>query len=1049
MFRVKLSFKKSIRATIKRNYTFKRSMSRTRVLTIRDSQLSRLPRRRFFWNAKKKEEAVTEAKKKEEAVTEEVKEVNEVKTESSAEVVEESASKSNEENLPAAKEKPYMKVKKALVLPSSRPLLTGVMEPFIIKDKQTVKYLHEISKQTPHDDIFVGVFMEMETSGLSTTMDHEEQDTDEEENEQSFEKPAAPVKSEIENGPTANFYPVGCLAQIASMATTQDGKSLQILACGLKRIEITSVKKNLPLLCEISHLKDNKISDKEKIAALYQQIRKHIHDLMRSKNSQIFAQRYKYFSSMMSNPEDVMSLADIAAYCCSSEKEVLQRILESKDPQERMTLVLEELEREKRVSKAIGDVNKEVEEKLKKFQREAILKEHLKKIKKELGMEKDEKQTLTQKYRARLEGKTVPENIMETIEEELSKFSTLETASSEFGVTRNYLDWLTIMPYGVYSEEIFNLKAAKEVLEADHYGMEDVKDRILEFIAVGKLKGGTAQGKIICLTGPPGVGKTSIGKSIARSVGREFHRFSVGGVGDISEIKGHRRTYVGAMPGKFAQALKRTGKENPLILIDEIDKVGSSHGKGEVSAALLEVLDPNQNESFLDHYLDVPLDLSKILFICTANDKSLIPGPLADRMEFVDLRGYILEEKLEIAKQYLVPKAIALSGLETKNIDLQESAITHLIRWYCREAGVRNLEKHIEKVYRKGAKELVEKIEILEIEMKEREAAREREAAAAAAEESFSAAAEKSLINEDIAEEIVIDVIDAKTETETGETIATMENIENTEVEEVITAKDPEETEEVIEPYNHEDFVESKEEIEIKATKKIETEAMKEILDGENVLVINSDNLEKYVGQPIFVSDRLYERTPVGTVMGLAYTSMGGTTLYVESAGVSYEKDKGGSHKLTGRLGETMSESAQIAYSFARAFMTKHYPENRFFQDYNIHTSVIEAATPKDGPSAGVTLATSLLSLALDKPVKNNVGMTGELSLTGRVLRIGGLREKVVAAKRSGCNTLFFPAENRKDWNELPDFVRAEIEVHFIANYKDLFDIVLGYTDLE
>jgi len=740
----------------------------------------------------------------------------------------------------------------------------------------------------------------------------------------------------------------------------------------------------------VKHLQDSK-SDKETVTALYQQIQKGISELKDSAQGDMFRKRFEYYTNYNYDRDNVVTQCDIAAYSLTSiEKEALQTILDELNIEERLKLILEEIIREQRVQKVMGDMQSEVEKKLHDVHREHILKEHLKKIKKELGMEKDEKSTLTGRFRERLEGKDVPKANMDVIEEELNKLSTLESASSEFNVTRNYLDWLTIMPYGVRSEEIFNLKKATVILDEDHYGMEDVKDRILEFIAVGKMKQSTSQGKIICLVGPPGVGKTSIGKSIARALGRKFYRFSVGGLGDISEIKGHRRTYVGAMPGKFVQALKRTEVENPLILIDEIDKLGSaSHGRGDASSSLLEALDPNQNDSFMDHYLDVPLDLSKILFICTANDKGLIPGPLADRMEFVDLSGYLLQEKMEIGKRYLIQKAQETTGLPHQ-VRVEDSAMENLIRWYCREAGVRNLEKHIERIYRKCARKVAEGIE------KDEE------------------------------------------ENPPVEEVKLPDSIEEHPAEPQVVIIEP--SGEELDPKMETSEVDA----ELNSFELVEEEETEPVPPPEPSLIITADNLEEYVGKPVFSSDRLYESTPIGTTMGLAYTSMGGTTLYVECAATSFDEGKGGSLKCTGRLGETMNESAQIAYSHANAFLTRNFPDNTYFKDHNIHLSVIEAATPKDGPSAGVTIVTSLLSLALDRPVLSNFALTGEVSLTGRVLKIGGVREKLVAAKRSGAEILCFPAENRKDYEELPEYVKEGVTVHFVENYQEVFDIALA-----
>jgi Lon-like ATP-dependent protease len=466
---------------------------------------------------------------------------------------------------------------------------------------------------------------------------------------------------------------------------------------------------------------------------------------------------------------------------------------------------------------------------------------------------------------------------------------------------------------------VLDTKKARKVLDEDHFGMEDVKQRILEFIAVGKLSKGI-QGKIICFVGPPGVGKTSIGKSIAKSLNREFFRFSVGGLWDTAELKGHRRTYIGAMPGKLIQAMKQVKVSNPVILIDEIDKVGRSGHHGDPTSAMLEILDPEQNKSFLDHYLDVGFDLSRVLFICTANTKDTIPGPLLDRMEVINVSGYVLDEKMNIAGKYLIPTARDQSGLKEKQVEIKKDALKNLIGDYCREAGVRNLQKQIEKIFRKAALKIAE---------------------------------------------------------------------------------------------------------------------------GESgKITIGHKDLQKFVGKPTFNSDRYYENTPVGVVMGLAYTPLGGATLYIETI-VDKLQGKPGLHK-TGQMGDVMKESTDIAYSFAKSFVEEVSAGNRFFEQASLHMHIPEGATPKDGPSAGCTMTTSLLSLALNKPARKDLAMTGELTLTGKVLPIGGVKEKTIAAKRSGVKHIIFPKDNQKDFEELPKNVTEGLNVHYANHYRDVFEIAFG-----
>ncbi|XP_025829342.1 lon protease homolog, mitochondrial-like [Agrilus planipennis] len=458
------------------------------------------------------------------------------------------------------------------------------------------------------------------------------------------------------------------------------------------------------LMVEVENIIHNKFRQNEEVKALTQEVIKTIRDIIslnplyRDSLQQMMHQGQR----VVDNP---VYLSDLGAALTAAEPHELQEVLEELDIPKRLMLTLSLLKKEYELSKLQQKIGREVEEKVKQHHRKYILQEQLKVIKKELGLEKEDKDAIAEKFKERIKNKTLPKAVQTVIEEELSKLSFLENHSSEFNVTRNYLDWLTSIPWGVRTEENLNIERAKEILEEDHYGMEDIKKRILEFIAVSQLKGST-QGKILCFHGPPGVGKTSIARSIARALNREYFRFSVGGMTDVAEIKGHRRTYVGAMPGKVIQCLKKTRTENPLVLIDEVDKIGKGY-QGDPSSALLELLDPEQNANFLDHYLDVPVDLSKILFICTANVTETIPEPLRDRMEMIEMSGYVAEEKLAIAKQYLVPQAMKDSGLKDSNIKIDDSALTLLIKNYCRESGVRNLQKHIEKVVRKVAYKIV------------------------------------------------------------------------------------------------------------------------------------------------------------------------------------------------------------------------------------------------------------------------------------------------------------------------------------------------------
>lgn len=674
--------------------------------------------------------------------------------------------------------------------------------------------------------------------------------------------------------------------------------------------------------------------------------------------------------------EEPAKLADFAAAVSAGEVAELQDVLETTNIEERLQKALMVLKKEVMNAQLQSKINKDVERSISKRQREYFLMEQMKGIRRELGIESDGKDKMVEKFREKGLKLAMPEAVKKVFDEELNKLAHLEPAASEFNVTRNYLDWLTQIPWGQLSAENFGIKNAMTVLDEDHHGLKDVKDRILEFIAVGKLRG-TVEGKILCFVGPPGVGKTSIGKSIARALNRQYYRFSVGGLADVAEIKGHRRTYVGALPGRIIQALKKCQTENPLILIDEIDKLGRGH-QGDPASALLELLDPEQNNSFLDQYLDVPVDLSKVLFVCTANMTDTIPRPLLDRMEVIQLSGYVADEKMAIAERYLGPAAKELAGLKDVDVNVNKEAIEELIKSYCRESGVRNLKKQIEKVYRKAALKIVQ--DLGETVLPESEALTE---------EGKKALSESEKDKSDVKE--------------------TSENIE-----------------------------------------KETTEKPRISLNVPDTVHVSIDrtNLKDYVGPPVFTSDRLYDVTPPGVAMGLAWTQMGGAALYVESILESaLGPDSRPGLATTGNLRAVMKESTTIAYSFAKSVMAKQFPDNHFFDKAKIHLHCPEGAVQKDGPSAGITMATSLLSLALDRKIDPTIAMTGELTVTGKVLRIGGLREKTVAARRAGSRMIIFPDDNVSDWLELPQNIKEGIEGRPAKWYSDVFDLV--FPDLD
>jgi ATP-dependent Lon protease len=725
-----------------------------------------------------------------------------------------------------------------------------------------------------------------------------------------------------------DLHKVGVLARILRIIPVEQGGA-QIVVNMEQRFSIVEPVKGKYLKAKIAiHADEERFTDEIKAYSI--SIISTIKELL--KLNPLFKEELQIFLGH-SDFTEPGRLADFAVALTTAGRDELQEVLEEFDLRKRIDKALNLLRKELDLSRLQSSINQKIELNISKSQREFFLREQLKQIKRELGLEKDEKTADTEIFTARLKEREVPADAKKTIEEEINKLNSLESTSAEYSVCRNYIDWLTIVPWGIFSAEEHNLKKAHEVLEEDHYGLKDLKERILEFISVGKLSGGL-KGSILCLVGPPGVGKTSIGRSIARALGRKFYRFSVGGMHDEAEIKGHRRTYVGAMPGKMIQALKQVQTMNPVIMLDEVDKIGQSF-HGDPASALLEVLDPEQNTQFLDHYLDVRCDLSNVLFICTANILDTIPEPLKDRMETLRLSGYIMEEKVQIAKQYLIPRNRTAMGLKTSQVQFSDAALRALINGYARESGVRGLENQIKRVMRKVAVRLVEHQEAK---------GRKRKPLAPAR--------------------------------------------------------------------------------------------------------LTPSNLKDYLGQPQFTSDRYYMRTPVGVTMGLAWTAYGGATLYVEAVRVPGEKTE---MILTGQAGDVMVESSQIAWSYLNSALPRYVTGRKFFEKSQVHLHIPEGATPKDGPSAGITMTTSLLSLLTGEPVANDVAMTGELTLTGRILPIGGVREKVIAARRAKVNQLIFPKENERDYEELPEYIRSGLTVHFVDHYDEVVPIVFpkGFKQLE
>ncbi len=709
----------------------------------------------------------------------------------------------------------------------------------------------------------------------------------------------------------SDLYEVGTLFQVMRIVPVAPG-TVQVLGRGISRFE----KKKLILVkpslrWEVNYRQDSKEKPGADLKAYMMAISGEIKELL--KLNPLFQEQVNMVVAQL-NYDAPGHTMDVISNLLNGDSETLQALLETYDLHERAKMLLRIIKEELEVARIQNRINKQIEEKISKQQREFFLREQLKAIKKELGMEKEDNESEAEKLEKKLADKDLPEEILKTVQQELDKLKTLNVQSPEFTVTRNYLETIADLPWGHYSEDNHDIHKARAILDQDHYGLDEVKDRILEFLST-VIKRGKIAGSILCLVGPPGVGKTSIGKSVAHALDRKFFRFSVGGMRDEAEIKGHRRTYIGAMPGKFIQALKRVGTSNPVIMLDEIDKIGTSF-RGDPASALLEVLDPEQNNAFLDHYLDLPYDLSNVLFITTANQLDTIPGPLLDRMEIIRLAGYVTEEKIEIARQYLIPKQLEEHGFEEDEIHFTEDAIRSIINNYAREAGVRNLEKQIRKIIRKIA--------------------------------------------------------------------------------------------------------------------------LKQAEEHELQFEVDQPEVEAYLGKPVFKPEKLYNKDVVGVALGLAYTSMGGATLYIEANGL---RSKSPGFKQTGQLGNVMKESAEIAYSYVRSLVCEQKEYQRYFDEHVIHLHVPAGATPKDGPSAGITMALALYSLATGKPIRNELAMTGELTLTGKVLPIGGVKEKTLAARRVGITEIILPIENRRDFEDLPDYIREGITVHYADYFQDVLEV--------
>lgn len=719
-------------------------------------------------------------------------------------------------------------------------------------------------------------------------------------------------EAEIDVPTPDDFYHVGTICKIKQMLKLP-GDTVRVLVEGISRAKIKEIvddeKGFSSTLEEIIYDEDLLKEDKE------------VEALMRN----VFDSFEEYINiSNRISPEILLTLSDIddaSRYVDTIASNMFlkplqkQEVLEIFDPKERLEKVYKILLEELDILKIEKKISLRVKKQVNRVQKEYYLKEQLKAIHKELG-EDEETTDDIEEYKKQLKNIKVKKEIKEKISKEINRLSKMSSSSAESGVIRNYLDTIFALPWNKESKDKMDLKESAKILDEDHYGLDKVKERILEYLAIRTLSN-SMKGPIVCLVGPPGVGKTSIAKSIAKSLNRKFVRVSLGGVRDESEIRGHRRTYVGAIPGRIINAMKEAKTKNPVFLFDEIDKMASDF-RGDPASAMLETLDPEQNKEFVDHYLEIPFDLSKVLFITTANSLNTIPRPLLDRMEVIQISGYTEEEKLKISKKYLLPKQIKEHGLEEGFLKISDETIRDIITYYTRESGVRNIERTIGKVCRKAAKRYVENRELKNIR-------------------------------------------------------------------------------------------------------------------------INKNNLEKYLGKKIYSYEPIKENPEVGIVRGLAWTSVGGETLSIE---VTPMKGKG-QLVLTGQLGDVMKESARTGISYIRSKYEEFNIDENFYKEQDIHIHIPEGAIPKDGPSAGITMATAVISALSSIPVNNLVAMTGEITLRGRVLPVGGIKEKVLAANRAGIKKILLPIDNEKDMDDIPENVKKKIEFVFVKSMDEVLEHAL------
>ena len=771
--------------------------------------------------------------------------------------------------------------KLSIVPLQERPIFPGIFTPLMINNPEDIRLI----EQAYGADGYIGLVM---------------------------------LKNDVEHSLATDLNSVGTAAKIIKKINLPDG-GLHVFVSTIKRFKIRkTLHVSAPIVCAVDYLEDEE-DDTFEVKALTRALLSEMREI--TENNPLFSEEMRL---NMVNIDQPGKIADFIASILNIEKNEQQAVLEILNVRHRMEKVLVFIKKEQELLRVQKKIQREVNEKVEKNQREYFLREQLKTIQEELGTDSEGNATDYQKYREKINNLNFSGEIKESLDNELEKFRLLDPSSPEYTTSRNFLELVVQLPWNDVPTEDYNLLKASKVLENDHYGLEDVKKRIMEYLAVRKLKNDN-KGSILLLVGPPGVGKTSIGHSIATAMNKPFYRFSVGGMNDEAEIKGHRRTYIGSMCGKIIQGLKITHTKSPVFMIDEIDKMGSSI-HGDPASALLEVLDPEQNVSFRDNYLDLPFDVSNVFFILTANTLDSIPGPLLDRAEIIQLSGYIDQEKIEIAKKYLIPKNLEKNGLKKNQVKYTKAALLTIAQEYAREAGVRNYEKNLDKIHRKLVTEVVSK-------------------------------------------------------------------------EEDVNLKDK----------------------------------IKEI-----TFEIDSSDLEKYLGKPVFDESEIKKAAVPGTAIGLAWTSMGGDTLLIESMTYPGKPEL----MLTGQMGDVMKESALIALNWVKSFVIKNKIKKPDWFDKNIlHLHIPEGATPKDGPSAGITMATTFISLFTNKAIKPALAMTGELSLTGQVLPIGGLREKTVAAKRNKIKTIIIPKANERDLDDIPEHVKTGINFIPVSRIEEVIKI--------